>query len=143
MKKRTGNVLVGIIMILVIGGSFAANAQSVKVDDMSTLFNKTSFIADSKMTTDQETGNVEKGETHIFFNRSEKTMTLLWDDDVFKFDVGFIENFTGDSGASIYAEFSFKGSDDYTNTVLFTPIGVALEFSEGAHFAMTTTTYNF
>ena len=29
MKKRTGNVLVGIIMILVIGGSIAANGQSI------------------------------------------------------------------------------------------------------------------
>jgi len=143
MKKRTGNVLVGIIMILVLGGSIAANGQSVKVDDMSTLFNVDFFIANSKIMVDQETGDIAEDKTNIFFNRSEKTMNMVWGEDVFEFDVGLIENFTDDSGASIYVEFRFKSETDFNHQILFTPVGVAMEFSDGTHLTMTTTTYNF
>lgn len=107
-------------------------SQSVKGNDMSTLFEKNSFTVKSKMV------DYSVSKSSIIFNREDSSMTLETNFHKYVFDIGDIVNHPD----SIVADIRLSGSADYDCAIVFNAEGMVFTYY-GEEFVMSDVKYSF
>ena len=136
MKKLT------LVLVMVIV-SLSVFSQSVKVDDLSILFSKESFIADNEML------DSEDCPTSLFFRSNEKTLILIIGEDIISFVLRDISkaSATNEHDAAIVAAVYFEEEHiaaGVVGSVVFFAEGVVLTLpGSETQFIMTGTTYSY